>query len=1711
MARVPGFLQRSPAIQWANTRESRFIVKSDLTVVELIAWMREWIANDVSITVSEVNPDQPFEEFGLSSRSILELAGQLEDLTGKSINAAVVYQNPTVNKLAVFLLDDSDPAAETHQKVRDRSTVEGADIAIIGVATRFPGDANTPEQYWTLLHDGVDAVTDRPADRYQEFLEDKDVEAKVNVAPTRGGYIKSEYIRYFDPEFFSISPREAEQVDPQQRMLLELTYEVFEDAHLPISEQRGHKVGVFIGASNQDYARILESDYSAFHPYSLTGLSPSILANRVSYTFDFRGPSISMDTACSSSLVAVHQAVQALRRGESSLAVAGGINLILAPGTQLAFADLETVLSPDGYIKAFSNDADGISRSDGAGLVLLKRLQDAEADGDHIYAVIKGSAVNQDGRSNGITAPNPDAQMEVLVDAYHDANITPQDVDYVEAHGTGTILGDPIEALALGKVLGYGRDEEKPLLLGSCKTNFGHMESAAGAASLIKLALAMEKGVIPPMLHFAGPNPYINFEGDHLEPVTENREWPRYSGKAVAGVSGFGFGGTNAHIVVEEYTGPAAPAAAVEGDRSAADVAETAVDGAATVPAADTVDADAADADADAATATATDAAADLPELSDAERAQLEAENAMFEELEEPRAYVLPVSGTLSTRARQTAKHVADWLEDNRDVDLAAVAHTLSTRSIGRFRKEVVATDVDSAIAGLQAIAEGTESPDVYSGHHVALEGPVWVYSGFGGQHRKMGKRLYLADKFRGDFGGIFAASLDNVAALIKEESGKDIRQIMLTDALNWDTETAQDGIFAIQVALTDTLTYFGCQPAAVIGHSMGEVAAAYAAGGLSLDDAVRVICVRSRLLGEGEATLSEDEQGGMALVEYSAEEISQLIAENPGTFDTVEPAVYAAPTQITVGGKKRDVQAFVDYATEHGKFARMMRVNGAGHTSMVAPLIGELIGEIADIEPRPLHCTLFSSIDKDAVYQVGDTPTDYKYFAKGMRHSVWFTQAVSQACQAGHTCFMEVSAHPVAILSVAAATYAANIPNAKLFYTLRRKEYEPNTLVRAIAQLAAAGHHANLRNLALTQEYADVPRTAFQRKYCWTSARLSGANDSHLPGANDSHLPGAHVLLPTGQHVWKAQHKAVKQLEMLAQSASEYCYGDDGVVTSWQLEGEDVPDARYITILNPQEGGAEIEIFTQLHGESRPLASATITVGDSTAVPAIVIEKQDSDEFGPEDFLAEHNTDNEFYDPTTGETVVERLTKIVATNLAYNPEDLTSELPLMELGLDSLMAIRIKNRIQYQFQIPELDLMVVRSSTIGDVAEYISNVRDAQSQGLSDEEASKVSAQKLAEKKADENAAGGAKGKGNGAGADVPPRDASERLAFSTWATVTGESAGDVMRPLPQIGDDTRAKLAERLAERTGSDIDPVLLQDVTNIEQLANIIRPFLEKEVEGLVRTLRDFPEDQHDKALFLFHPAGGTTAQYSALVADLPADMPVFGLERVEGPLEERAAEYLPAIKEVQPEGPYTLGGWSLGGALAYEVAKQLIAAGDDVAAILLIDTVRPSEPDPGTREELHARWERYAAFIKKTYGVDFQVPYDILDSQGEDGMMKLFAQMAATADLSNTGVSAAVLEHQRASFVDNRMLANLNMETWASVQVPVTLYRAERMHDGAIELEPRYAHIDPDGGWGTIVKDLTVVPLKGDHLSVIDEPEVGKIARDITERRESLGL
>ena len=341
-------------------------------------------------------------------------------------------------------------------------------------------------------------------------------------------------------------------MDPQQRIMLEAAWEALEDAGLAPSELRGEPVGVFVGSSNNDYGMLIAADPNEAHPYALTGASSAVIPNRISYAFDFRGPSMNVDTACSSSLVSVHHAVRALRDGEADVALAGGVNILANPFASLAFSELG-VISPTGRIHAFSDDADGIVRADAAGFVVLKRVEDAMRDGDNVLAVIKGSATNSDGHSNGLTAPNPEAQVDVLRRAYADAGVDPHEVDLVEAHGTGTILGDPIEVAALGEVLGRGRETAAPLLLGSAKSNIGHSESAAGVVALIKVLEALKHDTIPESINFAGPNHYVDFDAERIEVVQDPREWPRYSGRRVAGVSGFGFGGTNAHVVVADY------------------------------------------------------------------------------------------------------------------------------------------------------------------------------------------------------------------------------------------------------------------------------------------------------------------------------------------------------------------------------------------------------------------------------------------------------------------------------------------------------------------------------------------------------------------------------------------------------------------------------------------------------------------------------------------------------------------------------------------------------------------------------------------------------------------------------------------------------------------------------------------------------------------------------------------------------------------------------------------------------------------------------------------------------------------------------------------------------------------------------------------------------------------------------------------------------
>ena len=1667
------------------------MAQSEMTVVELREWMRGWVCRATGLDLSKVTDDRSLEEYGLSSRDAVSLSADLEDLIGRPLDATVAYQHPTIATLADYVVNgpvEADEPTDLHT-FRERGAGMEFDVAVIGFATRFPGGADTPESTWELLASGRDATGPRPATRWSEWAGDAYVQQVLSEAPDRGGWLDDSEVRDFDAEFFGMSPREAEMVDPQQRLALELTWEALENAHMPASDLKGREVGVFMGSSSSDYQVLLTSDSAAASPYAVTGASNSIISNRVSYTFDFRGPSMTLDTACSTSLVAIHEAVNSLRLHESDLVVAGGVNMMLAPAATMGFAKTGAALSPDGRIKAFSSDADGICRAEGGGVFILKRLSEAERDGNDILAVIKGSAVNSDGRSNGMTAPNPDAQVAVLRQAYADAGVDPREVDYIEAHGTGTILGDPIEATALGQVLGRGRDADRPTLLGSAKTNFGHMESAAGAAGLAKIILGMNKDALPPTINFAGPNPYIDFDAARLSVVTETSEWPRYSGRAVAGISGFGFGGTNAHVVVAEYQ----PARA----RTAEESPDTEV----TVADAQSAPAD----DAGAPAAPAPTGADDVARCV-AEAVERNADDLATTGTSAPGApaTVLVVSGSLPSRRRSTAGQIADWLEAQDDsIDLGAVARTLATRNHGRSRGAVVGHTRDELVAGLRALAAGDPGPGVFSADAPAGTGDVWVFSGFGSQHRKMAKELYLSNP-------LFASCLDAVDELIDFEAGYRIAELILDDSQTYELENSQVGIFAIQAALVDTLKALGAKPEAVIGHSMGEVAAAYATGGLGLEDAVRVICVRSRLMGDAEGQVSDAEAGAMALVEYSAEEIAQIIADNP-QFASIEPAVYAAPTHTTVGGRAQPVADFVAWVEEQGKFARQLQVRGAGHTSDVDMLLGELAAEIAGLEPHELTSGLFSSVDRETFYRVGHEPVHAEeYWVKGMRHSVWFTHAVRKAVEAGYVTFLEIAPNPVAAMSVAATCFDAGLMEPNLLHTLKRKESEADTLLHAIAQLYVHGHTIDVPSVVEMVHgyvtgpgrYAPVPGTAWKRRTLWPQVTAGG-------GSGEGRMPGSHVALPDGRHAWQVRAEVVPSVDALMTAAAASVL-EGATLTAVNRPGVLPASGAVTTTMTPHPGGASVQVHART-GEAPAtfvlVAECAVTGGApiaaesapeqhyvSTESDAPVVDDEDDDE-----------VDNR-WNPESGESIGDRLARIIGSSMGYSPDDLPRELPLLDLGLDSLMAVRIKNRVEHEFSIPPLELQAMRDASLDDVADMVRfAVENPEQVGdLAAQQARGEGAVDVAALRGDDS--GGGEASGSDTEVSIAPRDDTERMAFGAWAVVTGAAAPGVTGVLPPIDEQTRVALAERLSTRSGGDITAEQVAGATTIAELADLLRPFTEVAVEGNIRVLAEGSSER--TPLFLFHAAGGSSFVYEPLVDRLGAGTPVYGVERVEGPLEERAESYLDRIREIAGGRPVAVGGWSFGGALAVEVARQLRAAGDEVALVVLLDTVQPSEPIPDTLDEAEARWRRYSEFAKRTYGLDVEVPRDFLAEHGEDGVLDmLLGALGAEANAMGGGV----IEHQRASFVDNRILQSADLSAWAGVgaEVPFVLYRAERMHDGAIELEPRYEHIDPDGGWARIVTDLEVVQLEGDHLAMVDEPVVGTVGKHLARRLTEL--
>ncbi len=1751
--------------------------KSDMTVPEMRQWLRNWVGKAVGKSPDSIDESVPMVGLGLSSRDAVAMAADIEDMTGVTLSVAVAFQHPTIESLATRIIEGEPEVADDGIDNIDwtrNGPAERVDIAIVGLATRLPGEMNSPEETWRALLEGRDAITDLPEGRWSEFLEEPRIAERVANARTRGGYLSD--IKGFDSEFFAVAKTEADNIDPQQRMALELTWEALEHARIPPSSLRGGPVGVYVGVSNNDYSFLAVSDPTIAHPYAITGTATSIIANRVSYFYDFRGPSVAIDTACSSSLVAVHQGVQALRNGEADVVVAGGVNALVTPMVTLGFDEIGAVLAPDGRIKSFSADADGYTRSEGAGMLVLKRVDDARRDGDQILAVIAGSAVNHDGRSNGLIAPNQDAQADVLRRAYKDAGIDPRNVDYIEAHGTGTILGDPIEAEALGRVVGKGRPADRPALLGAVKTNIGHLESAAGAASMAKVVLALQHDKLPPSINFAGPSPYIDFDAMRLKVVDAATDWPRYGGYALAGVSSFGFGGANAHVVVREVlprdvierepdpeSAPAAPAQAGESEAASAEGHALRFDeyGEIITDAPSYGQAEEAE-----------------PELPGVTEEALRLKEVALEELaakEEPEGPTKPliplaVSAFLTSRKKAAAAELADWMEspEGQASSLESIGRSLSRRNHGRSRAVVLAHDHEEAIKGLRAVAEGKQRPGVFSVDGPVTNGPVWVLAGFGAQHRKMGKSLYLRNP-------VFAEWIEKVDALVQDELGYSVLELILDDSQDYGIETTQVTIFAIQIALGELLKHHGAKPAAVVGQSLGEAASAYFAGGLSLRDATRAICSRSHLMGEGEAMLFGEYIRLMALVEYSADEIKTVFSD----FPDLEVCVYAAPTQTVIGGPPEQVDAIIARAESEGKFARKFQTKGPSHTQQMDPLLGELAAGLQGIKPMSPTAGIFSTVHEGSYVKPGSDPIhDVDYWKKGLRHSVYFTHGIRNAVDSGHTTFLELAPNPVALMQVGLTTASAGLHDAQLIPTLARKQDEVESMISTLAQLYVHGHDLDMRTLfqgpAGPADYAIIPPTRFKRKEHWLDAKFSG--DASVI------MPGNHVALPDGRHVWEFAPREATDLAALVRAAATQVLPDARLSAAEQraLPGE---GARLVTTLARHPGGASVQVHARIDESFTLVYDALVArggqdavlpaaVGAGTAVAAAVdgavdavAPSADATEESDAETLTDSLTNRYMpsgmgrWTPDTGETIADRLGLIVGSAMGYEPEDLPWEVPLIELGLDSLMAVRIKNRVEYDFDLPPIQLTAVRDANLYNVEkliEYAVEHRDEVEQlhehqkTQTAEEIARAQAELMhakhdsapapaaeAEAEAPESEAAAPPASDvplpppptNPAGpspngqssstpdlkgaadalnqeavakalnADVPPRDAAERVVFATWAIVTGKSAGGIFNPLPKLDKDKAAKMAQRLSERAEGSITTEDVLSSQNIEALAEKVRGYLEAgTIDGFVRTLRPRPEGSSKVPVFVFHPAGGSTVVYEPLLNRLPADTPMYGFERVEGSIEERAAQYVPKLIEMQGDGPYILVGWSLGGVLAYACAIGLKRLGKDVRFVGLIDAVRAGEEIPQTKEEIRKRWDRYAKFAEKTFNVTVPaIPYEHLEELDDEGQVRFVLEAVSQ---SGVEIPAGIIEHQRTSYLDNRAIDTAEIHPYDG---HVTLYMADRYHDDAIMFEPRYAVRQPDGGWGEYVSDLEVVPIGGEHIQAIDEPIIAKVGEHMS--------
>ncbi|MGV9820723.1 SDR family NAD(P)-dependent oxidoreductase [Nocardia xishanensis] len=1002
---------------------------------------------------ASIHPDLPFTEFGFDSISGVQLQNRLEQATGVSLPKTLVFDHPTASAVATLLRARVTGTDRSKRRVSRRTSTDEP-IAIVGIGARFPGGVRSADDLWDLMMAGRDAIGEFPTDRGWDLdrLFDSDPDKPGTVYTRRGGFLRD--AGDFDPGFFGISPREALAMDPQQRLLLETSWEALEDAGIDPTSLRGGDTGVFVGACSSGYSRRVTGDLEG---YRLTGTSHSVISGRVAYVLGLEGPAVTVDTACSSSLVALHLACQALRQGDSSLVLAGGVTVAASPYLHVDFAR-QRGLSPDGRCKAFSAAADGVGWSEGSGVLVLERLSDAQRLGHNVLAVLRGSAVNQDGASNGLTAPNGPSQERVIAQALANAGISPVDVDAVEAHGTGTTLGDPIEAQALIAAYGQDRGDREPLRIGSLKSNIGHTVAAAGVAGVIKMVQAMRHERLPRTLHAETPSPHVDWAAGAVRLLTEAEPWIAGDRVRRAGVSSFGISGTNAHVIVEEA--PAAMVSAAEGDDDAERQSNI------TVP-----------------------------------------------------VTPLLVSGKGEAGLRAQAARLRAWLSERPEIDVADAAYSLMTsRAQLDSRSVVFGRDRDELLERLTTLAESGAGTGVVEGV-VGSGQTAFLFTGQGAQRAGMGADLYRAFP-------VFAAALDEACAEFDPLLGRSLRELMFADAdgLLDRTEFTQPALFAFEVALFRLIESFGVTPDVLIGHSIGELAAAYVAGVWSLSDACALVAARGRLMGALPAG------GAMLAVAIGEERAAGIVAD---FGDRVSIAAVNDPSSTVLSGDVDAIEEIERQLAATDVKTNRLRVSHAFHSARMDPMLAEFRAVAEGVAYESPRLPIVSNVSGELA---GNAVTDPEYWVGQVRGSVRFAPGVDTLVAGGVRRFVEVG--PDSVLAALTRGCLAETPEVEpvssVVATSRRSVDEVTQFVTALAQIHVSGARVDWRPLFAGRQMRRVPLPtyAFQHRRFW----LQPENDWSRSATDHPILTGVVGLAGTDEwvftgrlslraHPWTADH----------------------------------------------------------------------------------------------------------------------------------------------------------------------------------------------------------------------------------------------------------------------------------------------------------------------------------------------------------------------------------------------------------------------------------------------------------------------------------------------------------------------------------------------------------------------------------------------------------